>query len=109
MPNPARHQSALTTPGRPDDLRVLRSDLVRVAAARKKQLLKLRPVRADDRVAIEHHASVRRILDAIHAALDRMDAGTYGDCAHCGAAISLGRLSDRPWTSQCEPCARRPQ
>lgn len=96
-----------TAAGRADDLSTLRPHLVRAAAARRTQLAGLRPVKAGDAVAAEHHASVRRILDEIHAALDRMDAGTYGDCTRCVRPLPLGRLVDRPWVARCERCSSR--
>lgn len=98
-----RHPST-SVPRQPRDLR---ADLLRAAAARQAQLLSLRPVKPGDRVAVQHHASVRRILDEIHAALDRMDAGTYGDCVQCGAGIAVERLTDLPWTTRCESCSTR--
>lgn len=89
------------------DHRNLRSDLVRAAAMRRTQLLNLRPIDANDHVATEYRASVRRIFGDIHAALDRMDAGTYGNCADCGTRVSTERLLDRPWVARCEPCTSR--
>ena len=35
------------------------------------------------------------------AALERIDAGTYGICAVCGEQIAEGRLEARPWTPYC--------
>jgi RNA polymerase-binding transcription factor DksA len=45
-----------------------------------------------------------RLVD-IDAAIARLDAGTYGACQHCGAAISPGRLEARPAARTCITCA----
>lgn len=42
----------------------------------------------------------------IHAALERMAAGTYGVCVTCGADISPKRLDLLPQTPFCRRCAR---
>lgn len=48
----------------------------------------------------------RREVDAIRAALARMDAGTYGTCLACGEAIAIERLRVVPTASRCVACAR---
>ena len=40
----------------------------------------------------------------VEAALQRLDAGTYGDCAGCGEPISLQRLQVQPAALRCAPC-----
>ena len=42
-----------------------------------------------------------RVLDAIDAALRRMDDGTYGKCVNCGAPIPEERLEAMPWATLC--------
>ncbi len=37
-------------------------------------------------------------------ALERMDAGTYGTCARCGAEIPVARLEAYPTASLCIAC-----
>jgi len=101
--NSAADTTAHATP--PRDLRKLRSGLVCVAAARQTQLLNLRPIDPGNVVATEYRASVRRIYNDIQVALDRKDAGTYGECARCGTRMPIERLLDKPWTARCEPCA----
>src|SRR5215813_1604400 len=46
-------------------------------------------------------------LDQIHAALGRIDAGTYGLCEECKGAIAKPRLQALPYTRYCIDCARR--
>lgn len=41
----------------------------------------------------------------IRAALRRIDQGTYGTCAHCGADISPARLAAMPTATNCINCA----
>lgn len=42
---------------------------------------------------------------AIRAALQRLDAGTYGRCARCGRAIGDARLTALPYATTCVACA----
>jgi RNA polymerase-binding protein DksA len=48
-----------------------------------------------------------RLLQAIDAALARIDAGTYGLCVNCGARIAPERLEAMPWTTLCIECKRK--
>lgn len=41
----------------------------------------------------------------IEAALDRIEAGTYGICVACGDEISEERLNVLPATPKCRDCA----
>lgn len=41
---------------------------------------------------------------AIDAALDRLQAGTFGQCTRCGMAISTGRMQAQPAASTCLAC-----
>jgi RNA polymerase-binding transcription factor DksA len=45
--------------------------------------------------------AARARLAAIDAALARVDAGSYGRCIVCGAAIADGRLLARPFAATC--------
>jgi RNA polymerase-binding protein DksA len=53
--------------------------------------------------ALESEA-VQQIAE-IEAALQRLEAGTYGDCVSCGEPIGEGRLKVRPAATQCRDCA----
>lgn len=45
-------------------------------------------------------------LQAIAAAVRRMDADEYGWCEGCGDAIPMGRLELDPCATRCVGCAR---
>ena len=51
-----------------------------------------------------HHAGTLR-YDVMTAALDRLDAGTYGTCLDCETAIPYERLSVMPETDRCVACS----
>jgi len=44
-------------------------------------------------------------LGDIEAALQRLDAGSYGVCVSCGEPVGDGRLKVRPAATQCRDCA----
>jgi RNA polymerase-binding protein DksA len=48
-----------------------------------------------------------RVLEAIDAALKRIDDGTYGTCVTCGKPVGEERLEALPWTTQCIDCKRK--
>ncbi len=48
--------------------------------------------------------STQRLAD-IAAALERLDAGTYGVCENCGKPIATARLEARPYARTCIACA----
>ncbi len=45
-------------------------------------------------------------VEAIHAALRRIEDGTYGYCGRCGNEISDRRLDILPHTALCRNCAQ---
>ena len=47
------------------------------------------------------------VLAEIDAALERIEAGTYGTCRTCGQPISEERLEAIPYATQCIDCKRR--
>jgi RNA polymerase-binding protein DksA len=49
----------------------------------------------------------RETLAEIDAALQRIEAGTYGICEVCGKSIGAERLSALPWTRLCIDDQRR--
>ena len=44
------------------------------------------------------------ILKRIDAALDRVEAKTYGECVNCGKKVRQGRLEAVPWARHCIDC-----
>ena len=50
-------------------------------------------------------AQTREHLDAVDAAVARLDRGTYGQCEICGEAIPPERLDALPATATCVNCA----
>ncbi len=44
--------------------------------------------------------------ERLRAALDAIDAGTYGICVDCGSEIPEGRLRALPDSVRCVPCQR---
>ena len=52
-------------------------------------------------------AQLQRDLDemqSVERALQRLEAGTYGDCATCGEPIALQRLMVQPAAENCAAC-----
>lgn len=50
-------------------------------------------------------AQGQRELEAIEAALARIQNGTYGECLKCGESIPEARLYAYPTAAQCITCA----
>lgn len=46
-------------------------------------------------------------LTAIDAALNRIEAGTYGECVDCGVKIPAARLDASPEVARCIPCQEK--
>jgi RNA polymerase-binding transcription factor DksA len=57
-----------------------------------------------DPVAQRRSADLQNMITEIDAALARIDAGTYGSCTQCGAAIPEERLELRPFAGRCVAC-----
>ena len=57
-----------------------------------------------DPVAVSRAAALSRRIEEIDAALDRITAGTYGNCVHCGTGIPPERLEFRPFAAGCVSC-----
>ncbi len=71
-----------------------------VHAARTAQDAGTRRLVANDLQLARDVAELRDVDDA----LDRLDAGTYGDCAGCGEAIPAARLMAQPAVRLCAAC-----
>jgi len=57
-----------------------------------------------DPVAVGRAAALSHTIEEIDAALERIDAGTYGRCVLCGSAVPLERLEVRPFAATCVSC-----
>ena len=49
-------------------------------------------------------AAARAVIADVEAALDRMEAGHYGNCRLCDWPIPVQRLTIMPHARYCEPC-----
>jgi DnaK suppressor protein len=47
-----------------------------------------------------------RRLDAVEAAMARLDAGSYGSCEDCGATLDDERLASDPAQLRCADCVQ---
>ena len=65
-----------------------------------------RAVQMEDDDALEGQAAlVAQEIASVRRALERIEDGTYGECANCGNAIADGRLEARPEAALCIECA----
>lgn len=46
------------------------------------------------------------VLAAINAALERIEAGSFGKCVRCGQPIAVERLEAIPYATKCIECKR---
>ena len=51
--------------------------------------------------------NARELLDQTEHALERIDAGTYGECESCGKPIGKARLQAFPRATLCVECKQR--
>ncbi len=49
----------------------------------------------------------QQLIEAVDAALARLDAGVYGTCVTCGRAIAPERLEALPSAAHCIDCQKR--
>ena len=52
------------------------------------------------------HDKAIKELELVEAALERLDAGTFGTCLRCGDAIAPARLEALPWAAYCITCQK---
>ena len=62
-------------------------------------------LREDAEIVEGELADLTAELDAILAALQRLDLGSYGICASCGRTIPGARLEAMPGAVECVECA----
>jgi RNA polymerase-binding transcription factor len=58
----------------------------------------------DEQVALAQNEE--QLLEEVEAALERIEAGTYGNCERCGREIPKRRLDALPQAATCVECAR---
>jgi len=56
-------------------------------------------------MSVETGRRRRQLLVEIDAALERIEAGDYGECFECGEYIHAGRLDANPVATLCIRCA----
>lgn len=61
-------------------------------------------VETDRQMALLMRERDRRLIDEIHAALDRVQDGEYGICQECGEEIGAARLRAQPTATLCVHC-----
>lgn len=61
--------------------------------------------RENDEVLEQLGASELAEMDQIRRAVERIEAGTYGQCERCGEVIDPKRLEAMPVTTVCIACA----
>lgn len=61
---------------------------------------------ADDALEVALLGRAQGELDAVTAALQRIDRGEFGHCERCGAAIAAARLQALPEARLCLDCQR---
>ena len=57
-------------------------------------------------MAVQQDA-VRRVMEDIEAALERLEAGEYGNCQRCGRPIPVERLELLPYARCCVGCQQQ--
>ena len=61
----------------------------------------LEDLATNESLEVHHKAEIQQI----HAALNRIEAGSYGICDNCGADIAPARLDALPDATRCIKCA----
>ena len=91
------------------DVDTIRQELERHLQERLDILGELAPraLPSVDPVAYQTAVSNRLVVAQIAAALNRVDAGTYGRCTRCGDQIAPARLEVLPYAAACIECQSR--
>jgi DnaK suppressor protein len=58
----------------------------------------------DNETEIANLNRTHQLRSRVRAALDRLEAGSYGQCETCDSDIAAARLKALPWASRCLPC-----
>jgi len=62
---------------------------------------------AEREIDVARRGSVETRVSDVEAALNRLDAGQYGECKDCGRPIPVARLRALPWAPRCVDCESR--
>lgn len=81
------------------------SGVVELDQSRQGRLSRIDALQAQE-MARESARRHRRELARVSAALERVEAGEYGDCVACGEEIDPRRLDIDPAAARCIDCAR---
>lgn len=82
-------------------------DLASIAEERESELEERAQEERAARILARVDDRTLREVTEIHAALQRMIDGTYGECLACGRVIPVARLRALPATAFCVECERR--
>lgn len=106
---PFRHQLLAQRASLLDQLASLRGGTVGRSAASSAHYTEREPdsraqMRSERDLEFALDTRESRELDAIEAALRRIDEGVYGICVDCGQVIPVARLHAAPETPRCMSC-----
>ena len=59
---------------------------------------------ADAAAATAERSEVLGLVENVDEALERIDAGSYGQCKRCGKDIGVDRMEFRPTSRYCVDC-----
>ena len=60
-----------------------------------------------DEIAGVQRASIQRVIKDIEVALERLEAGEYGNCQRCAKPIPVERLEILPYARCCVKCQQK--
>ena len=92
--------------------RIAELNRVLADAHQETQTLSTRSADPADQAASEYErqvlahkiASTQQMVKTLTQALQRIQRGAFGECAHCGSDISVKRLEALPWARYCVTC-----
>lgn len=87
-------------PGRMDD------EVEEISATQDNHLAETATVTLDREIDYTLEENSTRMLEAIDAALGRIETGTFGKCTNCDREITEARLEAYPCASLCIDCKR---
>ena len=61
----------------------------------------------DKELMLQLSDTERMMIFEVDEALERLDAGVFGTCTHCGDEIGIPRLDAVPWARYCIGCQER--